>query len=153
MIRLALFEPDMPGNFGAALRLAACLGVAVDVVEPLGFPLDHRRLRRAGMDYLDHVELVRHASFAAFEARRRAEGRRLVLLSRAADTAYHRFRFEADDVILVGRESGGAPPEVWNAADAALRIPMAPGVRSLNVVNAAAIVLAEALRQGDRWPG
>jgi len=146
-LRLALFEPDLAPNFGAMLRLAACFGAAVDVIEPCGFPLDDRRIRRTGMDYLAHVRWRRHADFAAFERWRRAEGRRLVALSRHAARPHHRFAFAADDVLLLGRESAGLPAPVRAVADVVLTIPMRPGLRSLNVVTAAAIVLAEALRQ------
>lgn len=152
-VALALVEPDQPGNFGAALRLAACLGVPVEVVEPTGFPLDERRIRRAAMDYAEHVAFRRHASLAAFIERMDDEGRRLVLLSARADAAYHRFAFSAGDVLAVGSESRGAPPALVARATAALRIPMRPGLRSLNVVTAAAIGLAEALRQQQALPG
>lgn len=143
---LALFEPDQPGNFGAALRLAACFGVGLEVIEPCGFPLDERRIRRAAMDYARHAAFRRHVDLAAFIAAMREEGRRLVLLSTAARTAYHRFAFAPGDVLVLGSESGGAPPALRQAA-ASVRIPIRAGLRSLNVVTAAAIGLAEALRQ------
>lgn len=153
-MRLALFEPDIPQNTGAILRLAACLRVAVDIIEPLGFILSDRRLKRAGLDYLDAVELTRHRSWQAFEAGRRRSGRkrRLVLLTTRARLAYTDFAFRADDVLLIGRESAGVPQEVHDAADARVRVPMASGLRSLNVALAAAMVLGEALRQTEGFP-
>ena len=149
-MRLALYEPDIPQNTGAVLRLAACFGVAVDLIEPLGFVLDDRRLKRAGMDYLARAAIVRHGSWQRFLAAR--AGGRLVLLTTAASLAYHRFAFRADDTLLLGRESAGAPPELHEAADARVRIPMTCGARSLNVALAAAIALAEALRQTGLMP-
>jgi tRNA (cytidine/uridine-2'-O-)-methyltransferase len=154
-MRLALFEPDIPQNTGAILRLAACLRVGVDIIEPLGFILSDRRLKRAGLDYLDAVELTRHRSWQAFEAGRQRSGRkrRLVLLTTRARLAYTDFAFRADDVLLLGRESAGVPQEVHDAADARVRVPMASGLRSLNVALAAAMVLGEALRQTEGFPG
>jgi tRNA (cytidine/uridine-2'-O-)-methyltransferase len=148
-MRLALFEPDIPQNAGTLLRLGACLGVAVDVIEPCGFLLDDARLRRAGMDYLDRVEWRRHRSWSAFRAEKRG---RLVLLTTAGETKLHRFAFRATDTLMVGRESGGVPDEVAAACDARLRIPIREGLRSLNVALAAAIALGEALRQTEGFP-
>ncbi len=148
-MRLALFEPDIPQNAGALLRLGACLGVPVDIIEPCGFLLDDRRLRRAGMDYLDSVDMTRHRSWHAY---RDALQGRLLLLTTSGDTAYSDFSFRADDNLLVGRESAGAPREVHEWAAARLAIPLRPGLRSLNVALAAAMVLGEALRQTDRFP-
>ena len=149
-MRLALYQPDIPQNAGAILRLGACLGVPVDIIEPCGFVLDDRRLKRAGMDYLDQVEMVRHGSWARFvEAR---SGDRLVLLTTAGETAHTGFRFDKGDVLLLGRETAGVPGEVRERADAAVRVPMASGARSLNVALAAAIVLGEALRQTGLMP-
>jgi tRNA (cytidine/uridine-2'-O-)-methyltransferase len=149
-MRLALFEPDIPQNTGTILRLAACLGVGVDLIEPMGFLLDDRRLKRAGLDYLDSVGLVRHASWERFRTAH-APGR-LVLLTTKAELPYHRFTFRADDILLLGRESAGVPDEVHDAADARLRVPLQAGMRSLNVAVAAALVLGEALRQTDTFP-
>jgi tRNA (cytidine/uridine-2'-O-)-methyltransferase len=147
-LRLALLEPDIPQNAGAMMRLAACLGVAVDLIEPCGFLLDDRKLRRAGMDYLDGVELTHHSSWERYrEQRQRAAGGRLVLLTTKSRVVYTDFEFRADDTIMVGRESQGAAAAVHAAADARLVIPMRPGMRSLNVALAAAMVLGEALRQ------
>lgn len=151
-MRLALFQPDIPQNAGAMLRLAACFGVAVDIVEPAGFPVSDRAFRRAGLDYLDHVTIVRHASFAAFEQARLADRRRLVLLTTKADQTHLEADFRAGDVLMVGRESAGAPDYVHAAADLRIAIPMRPGLRSLNVATAAAIVLGEALRRTDGFP-
>jgi tRNA (cytidine/uridine-2'-O-)-methyltransferase len=148
-MRLVLFEPDIPQNTGALLRLGACLGVAVDIVEPCGFLFDDKRLRRAGMDYLEAVEMVRHRSWHSY---REAASGRLVLLTTQGPTRYADFAFRPDDNILLGRESAGVPEEVHAEADARLLIPMRPGIRSLNVALAAAMVLSEALRQTGLFP-
>lgn len=150
-MRLALFEPDIPQNAGAILRLCACWGVAVDLIEPFGFLWDDRRLKRAGMDYLDAAEITRHASWAKFCAARKAA--RLVLLTTHGTIAHHAFAFAPDDILLFGRESAGVPEAVHEAAAARLFIPMRPGLRSINVALSAAIVLGEALRQTQAWPG
>jgi tRNA (cytidine/uridine-2'-O-)-methyltransferase len=146
-MRLALYQPDIAQNTGTILRLAACLGVGVDVIAPAGFDMSDRALRRAGLDYLQHVEIARHAGFADFETARQRSGCRLVLLSTRAETVYTDFAFQPADTLLLGRESAGVPDAVHQAADARLRIPMRPGLRSLNVAMAAAMVLGEALRQ------
>ncbi len=149
-MRLALYQPDIPQNTGAMLRLAACFGVGVDLIEPCGFVWSDRRLRRAGMDYLDGVALTRHESWAAFQSAQ--SGGRLLLLTTRGSTSYAEFGFRPNDTLLVGRETAGVPDEVHAAADARLVIPMRAGVRSLNVALAAAIVLGEALRQTDALP-
>jgi len=146
-MHLALYEPDIPQNTGTILRLCACLGISAHIVEPAGFPVTARAFRRAGMDYLDAVELTRHASFEAFEAWRRQAGGRLVLLTTAAAQSYLDFAYGDSDVLLFGRESAGVPDTVHRAADVRLRIPMSGGMRSLNVAMAAAMVAGEALRQ------
>jgi tRNA (cytidine/uridine-2'-O-)-methyltransferase len=146
-LRIALYQPDIAGNTGAILRLGACLGVGVDIVEPAGFDMSDRALKRAGMDYLEIAALKRHLDFAAFEAWRLGEGRRLVLFTTAAGQRYADFRFAATDVLLFGRESAGVPQAVHDAADARLLIPMPGGGRSLNVALAAAIAAGEAIRQ------
>jgi len=152
-MRLALYQPDIPQNTGAILRLGACLGVAVDIIEPCGFVIDDRRLRRVGMDYLDRVAVRRHRSWAAFRRARAAEpGGRLILLTTRGACPHTEFAFAADDVLLLGRESAGVPDAVHAAADARLRVPMRPGLRSLNLALAAAVVLAEALRQTHGFP-
>jgi len=148
-MRMALYEPDIPQNAGAILRLGACFGVAVDIIEPCGFVLDDRRLKRAAMDYLACAEIARHASWDSF---RQSCRNRLVLLSTKAHLPYHRFDFARDDVLLLGRETAGVPPEVVEAVDASVLIPMRPGLRSLNVALAAAVVLGEALRQTAQLP-
>jgi tRNA (cytidine/uridine-2'-O-)-methyltransferase len=144
---LALFQPDIPQNAGTILRACACLGVGAAIVEPAGFPVSDRHFRRAGMDYLDHVDIARHVSFAAFEDWRRAAGRRLVLLTTQGATPYTDFAYQPDDILMVGRESAGAPADVHAAADAPIVVPIRPELRSLNVAVAAAMVLGEALRQ------
>ena len=146
-MRLALYEPDIPQNTGTMLRLAACLGVAVDVIGPTGFDMTDRTLRRAGLDYLAHADIARHSSFAEFDAARVLRASRLVLLTTRSRMPYTSFAFRADDTLLLGRESAGVPDPVHQGADARLRIPMRPGLRSLNVAVAAAMVLGEALRQ------
>jgi tRNA (cytidine/uridine-2'-O-)-methyltransferase len=146
-MRIALYEPDIPQNTGTILRLAACLGIEAHIVEPAGFPTSDRAFRRAGMDYLDRVRMVRHASWDAFEAWRRREGVRLVLFTTAAPVSYLDHAFRADDVLLFGRESSGVPERVHAAADARLVIPMREGLRSLNVAMACAMAVGEALRQ------
>ena len=152
-MRLALFEPDIPQNTGSMLRTAACFGVPIDLIEPCGFVVDDRRLRRAGMDYIERVHVLRHASWDAYlTSRRTSSHARLILLSARAEQPYTEFAFDADDTLLVGRETAGAPAHVHAAADARLRIPMTAGTRSLNVAVAAAMVLGEALRQTGGFP-
>lgn len=145
--RLALYQPDIPQNAGTMIRLCACLGVGVDIIEPAAFDVSDRHFRRSGMDYLERAVLARHDSFKAFENWRRGAGRRLVLAETDGTVAHVAFRFEPGDVILVGRESAGVLPEVYEAADASVHVPMRAGLRSLNVAVAAAMVLGEALRQ------
>jgi tRNA (cytidine/uridine-2'-O-)-methyltransferase len=149
-MEIALYEPDIPQNTGTILRLAACMGVPAHIIEPAGFPVSDRAFRRAGLDYLDAVKIERHISFAAFETWRKANGRRLVLLTTKAKQAYTSFAFGSDDILLVGRESSGVPDNVHASADASLRIPMYEGFRSLNIAVALAMVLGEGLRQTGR---
>jgi tRNA (cytidine/uridine-2'-O-)-methyltransferase len=146
-MRIALFEPDIPQNTGTILRLCACLGMEAHIIEPAGFPSSDRAFRRAGMDYLDAVTIIRHRSWPDFNAWRSSERLRLVLFTTAASRSYLDYRYSADDVLLFGRESSGLPESVHNAADAKLKIPMRPGLRSLNVAIAAAMAAGEALRQ------
>jgi tRNA (cytidine/uridine-2'-O-)-methyltransferase len=146
-MRIALYEPDIPQNTGTILRLAACLGLEAHIIEPAGFPVSDRAFRRAGMDYLDQVEIVRHTDWRAFESWRSAQGHRLVLFTTGGALSYLDHEFRPDDILLFGRESAGVPERVHQAADARLVIPMRAGTRSLNVALAAAIVAAEALRQ------
>lgn len=149
-MRLALFEPDIPQNTGTMLRLAACLGVPVDLIEPCGFVWSDRKLRRSGMDYLEGVALTRHASWPAFRAAR-GPGR-LILLTTAGDVAHTDFAFRPSDTLMVGRESAGVPADVHAAADARVVVPMVDGARALNVAVAAALALGEALRQAAQFP-
>lgn len=156
-MRLALYEPDIPQNTGTMLRMAACLGVAADVIEPCGFVMSDARLKRAGMDYLLQADIRRHPSWTAFRdwhlmAKRSQGGHRLLLLTTKGDTPYAAFPFAPDDILMVGRESAGVPEDVARAADARLVIPLKPGLRSLNVATAAAMVLGEALRQTAGFP-
>lgn len=152
MIRLALYQPDIPQNTGTMIRLAACLGIGVDIVEPCGFDASDRNFRRAGMDYLERAAIRRHADFVAFEDARRAAGVRLVLATTHGATAYADFSFAPGDIVMMGRESAGAPPAVHAAADARIAIPVVPGLRSLNVAVAAGMIAGEALRQLRAWP-
>ncbi len=147
-MRLALYQPDIPQNTGAIMRLCAALAVPLDIIEPCGFILDDRRLRRAAMDYLDQLDWTRHAGWEAFRAS--TATRRLILLTTRAETLFTDARFEERDSLLLGRESAGVPEEVHAAVDLRLRIPMSAGLRSLNVAIAGAMVLTEALRQ-TRW--
>jgi tRNA (cytidine/uridine-2'-O-)-methyltransferase len=154
MMRLALYQPDIPQNTGAALRLAACFKVPVDIIEPCGFPFDDKRLRRSAMDYGGACELLRHDSWKAFlKAFREVGSQRLIMLSTASSVTYTDFAFHPTDTLLLGRESHGVPEAVHHAADARVRIPIAADMRSLNVVIAAAIVLTEALRQQQVFQG
>ena len=149
LMRLALYQPDIPQNAGSLMRLCACLGVAMDIIEPCGFLLSDRNFRRAGLDYRAGVDLTRHDSWKTFETGR--AGRLLLLTTKAAEP-YTSFVFAPGDTLLVGRESAGVPDEVHEAADARLVIPLQPGLRSLNVAQAAAMVLGEALRQTGLFP-
>jgi tRNA (cytidine/uridine-2'-O-)-methyltransferase len=146
-MRIALFQPDIPQNTGTILRLCACLNVEAHIIEPAGFPVSDRHFRRAGMDYLDLVTITRHDSWAKFEQWRREQGFRLILFSTKGTRPYLDHRYTASDILLFGRESAGVPDDVVAAADARLVIPIAPGLRSLNVAMAAAMALGEALRQ------
>jgi tRNA (cytidine/uridine-2'-O-)-methyltransferase len=150
-MRIALFEPEIAGNVGAVLRLGACLGAAVDLIEPLGFEWDDRRVRRTAMDYIDHVAVARHPGFEAF--RKSIGSRRLVLFTTQGSQSAYGFRYAAEDVLLFGKESAGVPPEVAGACDARVRIPLRPEVRSMNVGTAAALALGEAARQTGLLPG
>lgn len=150
-MRIALFEPEIAQNVGAVLRLGACLGVGVDLIEPMGFDWDDRRVRRTAMDYIDHVAIARHAGFDAFRATTGSS--RLILLTTKASRSPYDFSFLADDILLFGKESAGVPPAVAEACDARLRIPMRPQVRSMNLATSAALALGEALRQTASLPG
>ncbi|MGY8993578.1 MAG: tRNA (cytidine(34)-2'-O)-methyltransferase [Rhodospirillales bacterium] len=154
-LRLILFEPDIPQNAAAAFRLAACLGISVDIIEPTGFVLSDSRLRRVGMDYIDALDMRRHDSWKSFLLARANEPdlwRRLILLTTAGDMPYTTFCFEPSDAVLVGRESIGVTDAVHRIADARLRIPLRAGMRSLNVAMAASMVMGEALRQTNEFP-
>ncbi len=147
LVRLALYEPDIPQNTGTLLRLAACLGVAIDVIEPCGFVWSDSRMRRAGLDYLHTVDLTRHVSWSSYQAARHGQDGRLVLLTTGAATAYTQLAYRPGDTLLLGCESAGVPDTVHQVVDAAVVIPMVSGMRSLNVAVAGAMVLGEALRQ------
>lgn len=148
-MRIALFQPDIAGNVGAVLRIGACLATPVDLIEPMGFAWDDKRVARAGMDYIDHVEVTRHADWGRFEHQARG---RIVLLTTKGATPLHDFAFGTDDILLFGSESAGAPAHVHARADARVVIPMAAGLRSMNLSVSVGIVLAEGLRQTEGWP-
>ena len=150
-MRLALYQPDIPQNLGAAIRLSACLGVALDVIEPCGFPLTDAAMKRAALDYGDKARLARHASLAAFRAAPEREAGRLVLIETDGAVEFQNFQFSTGDTLILGRESAGSPGELYEAAQASVRIPMVRGLRSLNVINAGAVVLTEAMRQTGAW--
>lgn len=149
-MRIALFEPEIPGNVGAVLRLGACLGAAVDLIEPMGFEWDDRRVRRTAMDYIDHVAVARHLDFDAF--RTSIGSRRLVLFTTKSHHSAYDFSFMPDDVLLFGKESAGVPNAIADACDGRVRLPIRSQVRSMNVATAAAIALSEALRQTGSLP-
>ncbi|HRE45214.1 MAG TPA: tRNA (cytidine(34)-2'-O)-methyltransferase [Terricaulis sp.] len=150
-MRLALYQPDIPQNLGAAIRLAACLGAALDIIEPCGFPLTAAALKRAAMDYGAHAQIARHPSFTAFlSAPERISGR-LVLVETDGAIPFGDFAYSPGDTLILGRESAGSPGELYEAAEVSVRIPMVRGVRSLNVVMAGAVVLTEAMRQTGAW--
>ena len=152
LIRLALYEPDIPQNAGTLLRLCACLGVDAHLIEPTGFPSSDRAFRRAGMDYLDAVSLQRHISWMRFQEWRQADRGRLVLATTKAADNYTEFQFLPGDIIMTGRESAGVPDSVHGAADARIKIPMRSSLRSINVAVAASMLLGEALRQTSGFP-
>ena len=149
-MRIALFEPEIAGNVGNVMRLGACMGAGVDLIEPLGFHWDDRRVRRAAMDYIDHVEVVRHESFEAFRAAR--AGQRLVLFTTRATQSSYDFAYRPDDILLFGKESAGVSDAVRANVDASVRLPMKPEVRSLNLATSAGLALGEALRQTGSLP-
>jgi len=151
-MQIALFQPDIPQNAGTILRLCACLDVAAHIIEPAGFPVSDRHFRRAGMDYLDQVTIMRHDSWPKFEQWRKDGGYRLILFTTKGDRSYLDYRYGASDILLFGRESAGVPDEVAGVADARLVIPIKPGLRSLNVAVASAMALGEALRQTGSAP-
>jgi len=149
-MRIALYEPEIAGNVGAVLRLCACLGAAVDLIEPMGFAWDDRRVRRTAMDYIDHVVIARHAGFDAFRASIGVQ--RLVLFTTKSTLSAYDFAYSADDVLLFGKESAGVPAAIADACDARLRLPMRPQVRSMNLATSAALALGEGLRQTGALP-
>jgi tRNA (cytidine/uridine-2'-O-)-methyltransferase len=148
-MRVCLFEPEIAGNVGAIMRLGACMGVPVDLIEPMGFAWDDKRVRRTAMDYIDHVDVTRHGSFHEFRA---ATPGRLILFTTKGDASPYEFAFHSDDILLFGKESGGVPADVAVASHARLRLPIRAEVRSFNLATAAALALGEALRQTDGLP-
>ena len=152
-VELALYQPDIANNTGTLIRLGACLGTTIHIIHPTGFPFSAKSLARAGLDYVDHASVREHTGFAAFEAWRRAENRRLVLLTTKAATSAYSVQYGADDILMVGRESAGVPDAVADIADLRIRIPMREGLRSINVALAATLILGEAKRQTDGFTG
>jgi tRNA (cytidine/uridine-2'-O-)-methyltransferase len=150
-VRLALYQPDIPQNLGAAIRLCACLSIPLDVIEPCGFPLTHASLKRAALDYGDKAKVTRHPGLGAFRAAPERSGGRLVLVETDGAASFQDFSFSSGDTLILGRESAGSSGELYAAAEASVFIPMTRGLRSLNVVAAAAIVLTEAMRQTGKW--
>jgi tRNA (cytidine/uridine-2'-O-)-methyltransferase len=150
-VRLALYQPDIPQNLGAAIRLAACLKLGLDVIEPCGFALTDKALKRAAMDYGEHARVTRHGSFSAFLAAPERQDGRLVLVETDGAVKFQDFSFSTGDTLILGRESAGSPGELYAAAQASVRIPMRRGARSLNVAMAGAVVLTEAMRQTGAW--
>ena len=150
-MRIALFEPEIAGNVGNVMRLGACMGAGIDLIEPLGFPWDDRRVRRAAMDYIDHVEIIRHSDFSAF--RKTRAGARIVLFTTRATQSSYDFSYRSDDVLLFGKESAGVTDAVRAVVDASVRLPMRAEVRSLNLATSAGMALGEALRQTQGLPG
>ena len=150
-MRIALFEPEIAGNVGAVMRLGACLGATVDLIEPMGFEWDDKRVRRTAMDYIDHVSVTRHADFDAFRAT--VGSSRLVLFTTKTTRSAYAFEYRADDILLFGKESAGVPQSVSDICDERVRIPLRAEVRSLNLATAAALALGEALRQTGSLPG
>ncbi len=149
-MRLALYQPDIPQNTGTLMRLCAAMDVPLDIIEPCGFALDEKKVRRSAMDYFDYLNLTRHASWEAFQ--QQFKDRRLVLLTTKTDVLYTGFEFHADDILMAGRESAGVPDDVHNICDARIRVPMAADIRSLNVAVSCSMVLGEALRQTQQFP-
>ena len=152
-VDLALYQPDIANNTGTLIRLGACLGTTIHVIHPTGFTFSAKTLARAGLDYLDHAAVVEHDSWSKFDAWRREQGRRLVLLTTKAQASAYAVEYEAGDILMVGRESAGVPDDVAAACDLAIRIPMRPGLRSINVALAATLILGEAKRQTDGFTG
>jgi tRNA (cytidine/uridine-2'-O-)-methyltransferase len=148
-MRLCLYEPEIAGNVGAVMRLGACVGVSIDLIEPMGFEWDDKRVRRTAMDYIDHVDVARHPSFNEFRA---ITPGRLILFTTKGFASPYEFEFRSDDILLFGKESGGVPGDVAALADARLRVPLRPGVRSFNLATTAALAIGEALRQTGGFP-
>lgn len=148
MIGIALYQPDIPQNLGAMMRLAACMGSPLDIVEPCGFPWNDKKIERSGMDYIHAVQVTRHNDWSAFRAAR--AGKRVILMTTKAATPFYDFQFQAGDILLAGRESAGVPDDIHADVDARILIPMENGQRSLNIVNATSMILGEALRQ-TKW--
>ena len=149
-MRIALFEPEIAGNVGAVLRLGACVGVPIDLIEPMGFAWDDRRVRRTAMDYIDHVDVVRHASYDAFRSTIGAS--RLILFTTKGSASAYGFNFASSDILIFGKESGGVPAHVASECDAKVRIPIRPEVRSFNLATSVAVSIGEALRQTGGLP-
>ena len=148
-MRIALYQPEIAGNVGAIMRLGACMGVPIDLIEPMGFEWEDKRVRRTAMDYIDHVEVVRHSGFSEF---RRAVYGRVILFTTKGELSPYEFQFQEDDILMFGQESAGVPAEIASASDARLRIPIRGEVRSFNLATSAALAVGEALRQTGGLP-
>lgn len=146
-LKIALYQPDIPGNTGTILRFAACMGLSVEIIEPASFVMSDKNLKRAGMDYIAAATMTRHVNYAAFEEWRKASGRRVILASTKGALPYTEFEFRPDDILMFGRESAGVPDHVHDNADARILIPMVEGQRSINVALSAAMIAGEAMRQ------
>ncbi len=149
-MRLALFQPDIPQNTGTIMRLCACLEVPMDIIEPCGFVLSDKNLKRAGMDYLELLDLTRHTSWEAFKEHHK--NKRLVLMTTKTNNAFTDFEFQPDDILIAGRESAGVPENVHNECDAHVTIPMSAQTRSINIAMASGMILGEGLKQVDGYP-
>lgn len=152
-MKLALYQPEIAQNAGTLIRLGACLGFSIEIIEPCGFIMNDKKMKRSGMDYLEKVEVVKHISWQAFKTQFSSTSKRIILLSPVAKSSYTDFKFQADDILLLGRESCGVPDDVRNDCGCSVSIPMTPDCRSLNVAVAAAMVVGEALRQTNQFPG
>ncbi len=156
MVHLALYQPDIPQNLGSAMRLSACLGRKLEVIEPCGFPWNEKKIRQSGMDYVDAVEIVKHSSWEKFYASHKdvidRPASRIVLMTTKASIPYTDFQFTPHDIILAGRESAGVPDEIHNIVDHRIVIPVQQGLRSFNIINASAMIMGEALRQTKEFP-
>lgn len=151
MVQLALYQPDIPQNLGSAIRLCACLSKSLDIIEPCGFPWNDKKIRQSAMDYIDEIDIIRHSSWDRFYNTYKGK-QRIILMTTKAPVNYTDFTFAPDDILLAGRESSGVPQTIQDIADGRVIIPLKPGLRSFNIINASAMILGEALRQTNSFP-